>query len=205
MKLSKITAATAILVTAMSLSACADEGEEDTNGTAAETTEQTTEEATAPELPTAAELNEVLATASDPNIPTEEKVHSVQGGETAPELFETMAISKEESGADFQVVDPVLPGFTPDSVLGTVNFTLPDRDPQVAENVEFIYEDDTWKLSQSWACTLITNTVEPQQVPEMCQAQAPAEEDAIQDAPAEQAPAEDAPAEDAPAEGAPAQ
>ena len=38
----------------------------------------------------------------------------------------------------------------------------------LAENVEFIYQDETWKLSQSWACTLITNTVAPEQVPQMC-------------------------------------
>lgn len=185
MKLSKITAASAILAAGLSLAACGNG--EDTEAPA-ETTAETTTEAAGPELPAAADLNEVIAVASDPALPTEEKVHTVQGGETAPELFETMALSKAESGADFQVVDPVLPGFTEDSVLATVNFTLPDRDPQVAENVEFIYEDDTWKLAQSWACSLITNTVDPAQVPEMCLDQTPA--------PAEEAPA---PVEEAPA------
>ena len=133
----------------------------------------------------------VLQLSTDPNVPLEGKVSTVQGGETAPELFETMAASQAESGAQFQVVNPVLPGYTPDSVLASVNFTLPDQPAQPAENVEFIFENGEWKLSQSWACTLITNTVAPDQVPAMCQEFAPAP------APAEEAPAE-APA-DAPA------
>lgn len=199
MKLSKITAATAVLAAGLSLVACGN-GEEETDTGSSTTAASSSATAAAPELPSAADLNEVIAVASDPNLPTEQKVYTVQGGETAPELFETMALSKQESGADFQVVDPVLPGFTPDSVLATVNFSLPERDPQVAENVEFIYEEDTWKLSQSWACSLITNTVDPAQVPEMCLAQTPAE-----GAPAEEAPAELAPAEEMPAEEMPVQ
>ncbi|MDO4685107.1 MAG: hypothetical protein Q4A92_01045 [Corynebacterium sp.] len=124
--------------------------------------------------PTADDLNAVLAVATDPNASMEEKIRTVQGGGEAPELFETMTRSKQESGADFQVVPPVLPGYTPNSVLATVNFTLPDREPQVADNVEFIYEENTWKLSQTWACTLITNTVAPEQVPPMCHGDVPA-------------------------------
>ena len=88
-----------------------------------------------------------------------------------------------------------------------------DGQQQTADQVEFVYENGTWKLSKAWACTLIQNTVPPEQVPEMCAdtgagasapAPAPAEGDgapAEGDAPAagaEQAPAE-APVE-APAE-----
>ena len=152
-----------------------------------------------------------MAKATDPNASEQEKTATVQGGETAPEIFDTMAKSKEESGAEFEVVDPVLPGYDPQSVLTTVNFTTADGQQQTADQVEFVYEDGTWKLSKAWACTLIQNTVPPEQVPEMCAdtgagasapAPAPAEGDAAPaegDAPgAEQAPAE-APVE-APAE-----
>jgi len=196
-KLTKITALTATLGAALALTACSG-GDEGTDGTTAATETaatgaEDTSAAAAPALPTADELNAVLARATDPNVPVEEKVNTVQGGETAPELFETMTASQAESGAEFQVVNPVLPGYTPDSVLASVNFTLPDQPAQPAENVEFVYEDDTWKLSQSWACTLITNTVSPEQVPEMCMefapAPAPAECEASAPAPAE-APAE---------------
>ncbi|WP_085548570.1 hypothetical protein [Corynebacterium pollutisoli] len=189
MKLSKMTAITAALGAALALAACGDgdgNGETTTETTAAETTAtETTETTAAPALPTADELNGILAKATDPNVPLEEKVNTVQGGEQAPELFEVMAASQAESGAQFQVVNPVLPGYTPDSVLASVNFILPESEAQPAENVEFIYEDETWKLSQSWACTLITNTVAPEQVPEMCLDYNPA--------PAEEAPVEEAP------------
>ena len=196
MKLSKITAITAAFGAAFALTACADNGEE-----AADTTETTvTEEASAeaaPEMPTAEELNLVLAQTTDSGLPMEERVNTVQGGETAPELFETMTLSKEESGADFQVVTPVLPGYSDDSVLATVNFTLPERPAQVADNVEFIYEDGYWKLSQSWACTLIENTVAEDQVPQMC-TDGTVDEPPLEDQPGEEVP-EGLPVEEQPA------
>ncbi|KAA8722654.1 hypothetical protein SAMN05660282_00759 [Corynebacterium spheniscorum] len=194
LKLSHTLTATGVAaVLALSLSACGNDADKD-SATTSSTTTSTSTSVAAPvaTLPTADDLNQVLAKATDPNLPVEEKVKSVQSGETAPELFETMTASKQESGADFQVVDPVLPGYTPDSVLAKVNFTLPDRPAQAADNVEFIYQDGMWKLSQSWACTLITNTVPPEQVPAMCTeggAPAPAEEAPVAP-PAEEAPAQ---------------
>ncbi|STC68301.1 hypothetical protein [Corynebacterium pilosum] len=212
MKLNKITAIIATFGVAVTMAACSNDEAANDGSTNSETTaasdaneDTAAQESPAPELPTAADLNEVLARATDPNLPMEERVNTVQSGETAPELFDTMTISKEESGADFQVVDPVLPGYSANSVLATVNFTQPDQPTQLAENVEFVYEDGTWKLSQSWACTLITNTVAPEQVPAMCQAGEPAApEEAPAPAPAE-APAPEAPADaPAPAPEAPA-
>ncbi|SDR88297.1 hypothetical protein [Corynebacterium timonense] len=194
-KAQKLTAALAALGAAVTLAACSnDEGDDAADSTPTTSGSSSAAEAPAAQLPSAAELNAVLARATDPNLPIEERVTTVQGGETAPELFDVMAQSQQESGANFQVVDPVLPGYSPNTALATVNFTAPDQQAQLAENVEFIYEDGAWKLSQSWACTLVTNTVPAEQVPEMCRTQAPAGE----------APAEGAPAGGAPAEGAPA-
>ena len=68
----------------------------------------------------------------------------------------------------------MLPGYTANSVLATVNFTRPDAESQLAEDVEFVYEDGKWKVSQSWACFLVSNTVAPEQIPAMCQSGAPA-------------------------------
>ncbi|MDY6049573.1 MAG: hypothetical protein SPI77_03265 [Corynebacterium sp.] len=121
-------------------------------------------------LPTAEDLNAVLKKATDPAVPVEEKVTTVQGGEAVPEIFPLMTQSQQESGANFTVVPPVLPGYAPDSVLTTVSFTLPGMAPQAADNVEFVNEAGTWKLSQQWACTLVENTVTPEQVPAMCRA-----------------------------------
>ena len=170
----RISAAALATAAGLALAACSsDEEENNAPDSAATTQAESTEgseggDSATPEQPTAADLNAVLATATDPAASEEDKVATVQGGETAPELFETMAASKAETGATFEVVDPVLPGYAPQSVLATVNFSVPEEPGQTADNVEFVYEDGKWKLSQSWACTLITNTVAPEQVPAMC-------------------------------------
>lgn len=198
MKLFKATAATLSIVGALALGACSSDETADTGTTTSAAEATTADEATTgvTEYPTAEELNEILAIATDPNASIEDKVNTVQGSENAPELFETMTQAKVESGAEFQVVGSVLPGYDPQSeVLTTVMFTLPDRPDQEAEGVEFVNVDGNWQLSQDWACILITNTVAPEQVPAMCvgtetDAVAPAEGGAAE-APVE-APAEEA-------------
>lgn len=186
-------------VTALSLAACGDDGE----GTDESTSAATTSSAEVAAFPTAMELNDILARATDPNLPIEEKTQTVENGEEAAELFDVMTRSKEESGATLEVVEPVLPGYTPDSVLAGVNFILPEQEPQLIESVEFRNVDGQWKLSQTWACELVKN-VAPDQVPPMCLPEGvepppPAEEDpAAPDAPPAE-PAPDAP----PAEPAP--
>ncbi|MFD2455701.1 hypothetical protein ACFSSC_05615 [Corynebacterium mendelii] len=120
-------------------------------------------------MPTPDELNDVLALATDSSAPLEERILTVQGGEKAPDLFDVMAQSKQESGANFVVVPPVLKGYSPTSVLTVVKATLPDREPQTATDVEFVFEDGHWKLAQSWACTLVSNAgLDPSQIPDMC-------------------------------------
>ncbi|MFC5939218.1 hypothetical protein ACFPVT_07415 [Corynebacterium choanae] len=150
-------------------------------------------------IPTPEELNAVLQLATDPSAPIEQRVLTVQGGETAPELFDIMAQSKAESGAEFLVVPPVLPGYGPTSVLTVVKATLPDRDPQIASDVEFVYEDGHWKLAQVWACTLIVNAgLDQSQIPALCSndPQAPAVDTQDLTPPPADAPAEEpAPAE----------
>ncbi|AIG64417.1 hypothetical protein CATYP_07255 [Corynebacterium atypicum] len=174
MKLTKITAAALAVTVPLVLGACSKDAEKTESSTAkSQATTASADASSAVQQPTLEELNAVLARATDPNVPLEQKTQTVQGGETAPELFDVMAASQAESGAQFTVVDPILPGYTPDSYLANVTFTLPDREPQVAEGVEFIHEGGTWKLSQSWACTLVTNTVPPEEVPQLCQAQTP--------------------------------
>lgn len=170
-KLFKATAATLSIVGALALGACSSDETTDTETTTSAAEATTADDATTgvTEYPTAEELNQILAVATDPNASIEEKVNTVQGSENAPELFETMTQAKVESGAEFQVVGSVLPGYDPQSeVLTTVMFTLPDRPDQEAEGVEFVNVDGNWQLSQDWACILITNTVAPEQVPEMC-------------------------------------
>ena len=173
MKLSKLACASVAVSIALVTSACSNSG--DNSEPAVGNSGDSSAAYTPTKLPTAEELNGILVLAADSNAPIEQRTQTVQNGEAAPELFEVMAKSKMESGAEFQVVQPILPGYTPNSVLATVNLILPDREAQPAENVEFINENGSWKLSQTWACTLITNTVAPEQVPGICQStEAPA-------------------------------
>ena len=180
MKFRKFSAACLALTAATALAACSsDDEQDDTAATNTEAQESASSDgdSAAPALPSPADLNAILAKATDPNASEQEKTATVQGGETAPEIFDTMAQSKQESGAEFEVVDPVLPGYDPQSVLTTVNFTTADGQQQTADQVEFINEGGSWKLSKTWACVLVTNIVPPEEVPEMCA-------DSVVDAPA---------------------
>ena len=195
----KLVAAVAAVGLSLGLAACSNDDAANNEG--ASSSEQTSAQQAAPvaELPTADELNAVLARATDSNLPIGERTNTVQGGETVPELFDVMAQSQQESGANFQVVDPILPGYGPNTVLATVNFTQPEQQSsQQAEDVEFVFEDGQWKLSQEWACTLVSNTLPPEQLPEMCKVPAPAGEAAPAEAPAE-APAPEGEYQEAPA------
>ena len=182
MKAPKLVAAAAVAGLALSLTACSEDS--DSTETTASSQAASSEAAPVAEMPTAEELNAVLQRAADPNLPIAERANTVQGGETTPELFDLMTQSQQESGANFQVVDPVLPGYTANSVLATVNFTRPNAESQLAEDVEFINEGGQWKISQSWACFLVSNTLAPEQVPDMCKTGAPAAPEAPAEAPA---------------------
>lgn len=170
MKSTKLSAAILALGAATTLAACSSSDEGSSTATSSDKTagETSASQVVTTEMPTVGQLNEILTKAADPNVPQEEKVKLVQGSETAPELFDVMAQSQAESGATFEVVDPVVPGLMPDSALATVNINTPDGQQQTADQVEFINEDGSWKLSQSWACVLVTNIVPPEEVPEMC-------------------------------------
>ncbi|WP_256477974.1 hypothetical protein [Corynebacterium stercoris] len=150
------------------------EGTETTTSSAA-TSEAPAATAAAPvaEMPSASELNGVIQRAADPNLPLEERMLTVQGGQQVPELFDVMTQSQLESGATFQVVDPVLPGFEPYQVLAAVNLVQPGAEPTLINDVTFVHEEGHWKLSQQWACNLISSTLPPEQVPAMCSASAP--------------------------------
>lgn len=202
MKSIKLSAAILALGASVTLAACSSSDEDSANSSSAAkpTGETSASQVVSTEMPSVEQLNEILAKASDPNVPQEEKVQLVQGSESAPELFDVMSQSQAESGATFEVVAPVIPGLVPDSALATIHINTPDGQQQTADQVEFINDGGTWKLSQTWACVLVTNIVPPEEVPEMCA-------DSAAEAPAGGGAEGEMPAEgDAPAEGeAPAQ
>ena len=160
--------AVSVMAVAMScaLTACSG-GDDASAGKSASATSQAGSQAAKIAMPTPEDLNAVLNLAADPNAPIEQRTQTVQNGESASDLFPVMTKLRDESHAQFQVVNPILPGYSPNSVLAKVNLVLPDKEPQAADNVEFVYENGKWKLAQSWACTLIEYTV-PDQAPPMC-------------------------------------
>lgn len=209
-----ITALVVAGCTALTLAACGDEAEEE-NTTTSETT-TTTEEIDA--LPTAEELNAIIERATDPNIPVEEKMNTVEDGEENAEFFEIMTQSKEETGATITILEPVLDGYAPDTVRVPARFELPDQEPQEIPEIDFIKIDGEWRLSKTWACMLVEQ-VSPDNIPPTCAEPAPGgevpegevlpapEEGELpppEEAPIEEPPVEPAPIEEIPAEPAPA-
>ncbi|MGO2691591.1 hypothetical protein [Corynebacterium variabile] len=203
------TIAAALAVSAaLVVTACSSDGGEDAPASSA-TSAPTTTQAQAP-LPTAAELGDLLNRALDPALPVEEKAGTVQDGAEAGELFDQMSRAAQDSGATFAVVDPVLPGDTPEIALATATLTLPEQDPITVDNAEFVKQDGEWKISRAWACTLVGQFAEggEENLPVFCggdpaPAPAPEEVPAENPAPVEEAPAP-APAPEPAPEAAPA-
>ena len=189
------TIAAALAVSAaLVVTACSSDEEEDAP-TSSATSAPATTQAQAP-LPTAAELGDLLNRALDPALPMEEKAGTVQDGAEAGELFDQMTRAAQDSGATFAVVDPVLPGDTPEIALATATLTLPEQDPITVDNAEFVKQDGEWKISRAWACTLVGQVAEggEENLPVFCGGD-PAPAPAPEEAPAENpAPVEEAPA-----------
>ena len=189
------TIAAALAVSAaLVVTACSSDEEEDAPTSSATSAPATTQAQDA--LPTAAELGDLLDRALDPALPVEEKAGTVQDGAEAGELFDQMTRAAQDSGATFAVVDPVLPGDTPEIALATATLTLPEQDPITVDNAEFVKQDGEWKISRAWACTLVGQVAEggEENLPVFCGGD-PAPAPAPEEAPAENpAPVEEAPA-----------
>lgn len=160
----------ALACTALTLGACSNDKGSSTETTQASSSKSATESsADVPaSSPDAAALNQILAKAIDPNTTPAQKAELVENGDKSVDLFEKLAEKEKESGATFTVVDPVLPGYTADSVLATINYQLPNQPSRTIDNVEFLYTEGQWKLSQSWACTLAENALDAAEVPSYC-------------------------------------
>lgn len=163
----KATLKTLALATALgaglTLSACGN----DDSDTPAPSSSASSSSAPAQAAPTAAELHGILSRAVDPNVPTDQKLDTVMGGEEAPQLFDALTKATVDSGANFEVKEPVLPSALPGIYTAAVNLVMPDREPQLISGVEFVQQDGKYKLDRKWACDLVTNVV-PDQVPPMC-------------------------------------
>jgi len=200
------TIAAALAVSAaLVVTACSSDGDEDAPTSSATSAPTTTEQQDA--LPTAAELGDLLNRALDPELPVEEKAGTVQDGAEAGELFAQMTQAAQDSGATFAVVDPVLPGDTPEIALATATLTLPEQEPITVDNAEFVKQDGEWKISRAWACTLVGQVAEggEENLPVFCGGDPAPAPEAQEEVPAEEpAPVEEAPAPGPAPEAAPA-
>jgi hypothetical protein len=200
------TIAAALAVSAaLVVTACSSDEDEDAPTSSATSTPTTTEQQDA--LPTAAELGDLLNRALDPELPVEEKAATVQDGAEAGELFAQMTQAAQDSGATFAVVDPVLPGDTPEIALATATLTLPEQEPITVDNAEFVKQDGEWKISRAWACTLVGQVAEggEENLPVFCGGDPAPAPEAQEEVPAEEpAPVEEAPAPGPAPEAAPA-
>ncbi len=172
--------------TGLALASCSsDEGDAAATSSATTTAEETTEAQDV--LPDAAALAEILDRAVDPEVPTEQKADTVEDGHEAAELFEVMTRAKQESGAEIEVIDPVLPGETPEIATASVRMTLPDQEQDFQDSVEFVKQDEQWKLSRAAACGLVEK-VAADQVPPVCGGDAEGQDPNADDPNAEQDP-----------------
>ncbi|MFZ2175698.1 MAG: hypothetical protein WAW17_17000 [Rhodococcus sp. (in: high G+C Gram-positive bacteria)] len=154
MNFRRVTVGVVAISAVLALSGC---GSNDSD-TAATTSTTTTTTETAPplKLPTAAELNALLAKGMDPATPIEEKVAMVGGSDQDPELINQVAAAAQKSGAQVQVLDPVI-----DNGDGTASAQLQltlngEVQPNGIPAIFIPAANGTWKLSKATACTIVS-------------------------------------------------
>ncbi len=163
LKLRKITVATVALAAALTMSACSSDDGGSSSETTAKTSTTTTAAAPAvdyPPVPTVEELNADLARAFDLSVPAAEKTDLVQGAEEDPELINMVAQAANDAGVQVNVVDVT------DNENGTitagVEMALAGSDQPSFGTVDFVAEDDTWKVSKDYACSIVINMAQLQ-------------------------------------------
>lgn len=106
-------------------------------------------------VPTAEELTGLLARASDPAVPVEEKVNLVEGGAEAPEIFDQIAALKAEQGADVTITGAA-EGDIPGTLIANAVISQPGQE-DINVQAQFINQGGQWQLQKAFACALITN------------------------------------------------
>lgn len=154
MKIQKIAIAAVAVTAALSLSACSSSNNDDDTTTSSSTTTATTTEAPEMTLPTAAELNAMLKTGLDPNVPASEKTNLVEGIEADPELINQVAQAAVANNVQVEVLDPVY-----DAGDGTAAAALQasiNGEPASGLSADFVPAPDGthWQLAKTTVCTL---------------------------------------------------
>jgi hypothetical protein len=144
---------------AIAMSACGS----DSNEPQADATTTTAASAAAtcenpPPPPTSEDLQGVLDTALNPEVPADEKADLIEGGADDPQVWDQLATKiAEAQGVEYQVSTGEGAITMIDDCNASVGFTLklgPDAQPTVTF-IDFVAEDGKWKLSRKHACQLV--------------------------------------------------
>ncbi|WP_305086947.1 hypothetical protein [Rhodococcus tibetensis] len=144
------------IATALTMSACGSDDPAPPSGTTTTASATTTPETSAPlELPTAAELNQLMERGLNPATPVEEKIAMVEGSEQDPNLFSQVAAAAQQSGAQVQVLDPVIDNGD-GSASAQLQLTINGQVQQNNLPATFVPgENGTWRLSKATACSIV--------------------------------------------------
>lgn len=115
--------------------------------------------------PTLKQLQGLLDRALDPAVPTSEKRDTVEGAQSAPELFDKITQAKQEAQATITLSGQIIP-IDPTTRTVHAEMTIPGQPAQSGE-VKFVYDKKQWKISKSYVCTTISLLM-PDDVPATC-------------------------------------
>ncbi|HEY9314139.1 hypothetical protein [Williamsia sp.] len=162
MKLRKFVTAGVAVCAFLSIAACSDDGDSPSTTTAASSA--ATSSATSgggggltdsSKPPTAAQLNTMLQTALDPNVPASEKTELVQNSEKDPVIFDKLVeAAAANPDLEYEIVAPVRPAGT-DQAKANVKVKFPDTPEQQVEAL-IVFDNGTWKLSSTTVCLLLS-------------------------------------------------
>ncbi|MFT4124792.1 MAG: hypothetical protein QM662_00990 [Gordonia sp. (in: high G+C Gram-positive bacteria)] len=106
-------------------------------------------------LPTVAQLNAMLETALDPDVPNSQKVALVQHSERDPDIFDKLVQARRDNpDVRYSIRGPVRTD-GPNRGKVRVNVKLPEQAPTDID-AQIVFDHGRWKLASSTVCPLIT-------------------------------------------------
>ncbi len=164
MKFRKFVTAGVAVCAVLSIAACSDDGgsaDPTTTTTSSSTAADPSKGGTTGDAaltdpkkpPTAADLNQMLETALDPNIPVSEKTELVEGSEKDPAIFDKLIEAKAANPeVTYTIIAPVRPAGT-NQAKANVKVQFPDQPQQQVEAL-IVFDNGRWKLSSTTVCLL---------------------------------------------------
>jgi len=102
--------------------------------------------------PTAAELNDRLTRAFDSSVPAEEKIGWIQDAERDPQLVDKLVDAAKRNNVTVEITNVGEP--QNGTLKADAEVTIDGR-PVENAYVEFVAEDDQWKVSHQFTCNIV--------------------------------------------------